>query len=37
MKGLCNGANATDDLEVKVEGEVDAAEKGPYVSHSELE
>jgi hypothetical protein len=37
IKELCSGAYATDDLEVEVEGEVDADEKGPYILHSELE
>ena len=37
IKELYNGANATDDLEVKVEEEIDADEKGPYILHSELE
>jgi len=37
IKELRNGANATDDLEVEVEGEVDADEKDPYILHSELE
>jgi len=37
IKELCNGATATDDLEVEVEEGVDADEKGPYILHSELE
>jgi len=37
IKELCNGANATYDLEVEVEEEVDADEKGLYILHSELE
>jgi hypothetical protein len=37
IKELCNGANTTDNLEVKVEGEGDEDEKGPYILHSELE
>jgi hypothetical protein len=37
IKKLCNGADATEDLEVKVKEEVGADEKCPYILHSELE